>query len=162
MKLQHSKWCYLYTKWFYFSRSFHISAVYRLKSRGPKTLSWGTLKTTNVNWLKFLSNETRCWWLVKKSLNVLKQSLPMPINFNLYNRPWLLIESKTELKWNNPWFISLVKRRLQMICEQQKDISSAKAFYGAKISIGQNLYDIKKFFFINTRNYICYWNGSTI
>ena len=81
-----------------FSRSFLISAEYRTKNNGPKTLPWGTPQTTDLNWLKFLSTETRCGRLVKISFKILKIGPPTTVHFNLYNRLWWLTELKTELK----------------------------------------------------------------
>ena len=79
----------------------------------------------------------------------------MAIDFNLYNKPLLLTKSKAEL----------VKRTRQMMCQQQKDMSSAKIFSEDKLSIGKNQKIYKAFrskFFIDLRNNRCYGDRSII
>ena len=59
----------------------------------------------------------------------------MPINFNLYNSPnWLTIENRAK-----------VKRRLQIMSQQQNDISDAKVFPEAKLRIGKKIYRINNY-----------------
>ena len=67
--------------------------------------------------------------LVKK---ILKTGPPMPINFNLYNRPWWLTKSKAEPKSSET--ARLLKENCRLcVCNRR-----AKALSEAKLSIRQN------------------------
>ena len=79
------------------------------------------------------------------------------------------VKSRAKVKWDDSQFSSLIKRRLQIMCQQQKGISSVKAFSEAILSIEKTIYRVHKFikpsrdkFFIDLRNSRSYWKRELI
>ena len=93
----------------------------------------------------------------QKIFKNIKTGPPTSIDFNFYNRLWLLTKSKVQLMSSEIIHLASQKKTADHV-SATKEHRQYKGFSEAKLSIGQNIYEINKFikpsreFFVDLRN----------